>query len=278
MKNTFWLWLLSCLVLAQSEINAAPTDRASKVPESVIKLLAWPSPEIIAEKQVPARTINDSGAYGAERWLRQVVDPNWFPDKLDPICVAGEFENRDVVRYKWSKAGHSFMVAQTYSVFVMEIRPESGKFNGRSKEDILPKYRELCEQVLAKKGEQRTGQLEKITISNLNTKIADFSFDPMNVVQMANANLSWSGKPKDIKGIRVLANGTEIKDTNSTTNVFFKVPLALMYWFRNIYWFADNDRLVLYFLKNEGGPIALSFYGGTVEQRWFQGDRSAGPK
>lgn len=269
MKSTCWVWLLLCSAVVQSGLNAAPTDQASKVPESVIKLLAWPSPEIIAEKQVPARTINDSGAYGAEGWLRKVVDPAWLPDKLEPICIAGEFEGRDVVRYKWSKNGRSFMVAQTYSIFVMEIRPESGKFNGRSKEDFLPKYRELCEQVLAKKGKQWTGQLKEVAISNLNTKIVDFSFDSMNVAQMTNADLLWSGKPKDIKGIKLLPNGTEVRDTNAVASTMWEVPLTLMYWFRNIYWFADNDRLVLYFLKNEGGPIALSFYGGVVEQRWF---------
>jgi hypothetical protein len=41
-----------------------------------------------------------------------------------------------------------------------------------------------------------------------------------------------------------------------------------VYWLRNLYWFADDERVVVYFLKAEGGPHPLLFSGAS-DNKWF---------
>jgi hypothetical protein len=244
----------------------------------VWKLLQWPPPGLIREKgadvtEGPVKT----AVYNATTWLRRVIDPVWFPEKWEPLCVFHEFENRDVIHYRWSSGKRSFKVAQTGSIFVLEIRPMENNPAGDSLQEHLSRVRKVCEEVFTKMGGRWTGQGKYVPIPEFNRKVLDSSFaiertKTLNkgtllgkAISMQEAGVTNSGS--DTSDVRLLNERLRKEDDQSNPN-WFDSESAWMYWFRKVNWFADENRLVIYFLKAEAGPLRLSF-GGSLDNIWF---------
>jgi hypothetical protein len=160
------------------------------------------------------------------------------------------------------------MVAQTTATFVLEIRPEKGKLGGKSVSEQLEQVREICGEIFRKTGERHTGQLEKVRILELNRKILDASFKMERTSVLTNHELLLSGKPVSMQeaGVTNPASGTSDvklinerlqKEDDKTNPNWFNSSSAWMYWFRTIKWFSDDQRIVVYLLKSDGGPLAL---------------------
>src|SRR5262249_45031403 len=73
--------LLAVTVAANAQWTVfGPADQPPKIPEPIVRLLQWPSTELISRKQVaPSATNGLSAVFTAKSWLRNVVDPSWLP-------------------------------------------------------------------------------------------------------------------------------------------------------------------------------------------------------
>jgi hypothetical protein len=47
------------------------------------------------------------------------------------------------------------------------------------------------------------------------------------------------------------------KEDDKTNPNWFDSASAWMYWFRTVKWFSDDERIVVYLLKSDGGQLAL---------------------
>ncbi len=248
----------------------------AEVPDPIWKLLEWPTETTIRERSMSATTPTvQTAIFSADRWIRMVVDEAWLPAQLEFICIHNEFENRNVIRCKWTKAGRNFFVAQTGSIFVLEVRPEHGSLQASSKEALLHSAKGLVGQILAKRGKRWTGQGQEVLIPDLDGKITDGSFDTSRVKASSNprGELRLEGRPKTIEeeGVARPKNSAEAKAQDDPQNTqWYNSSFAWQYWFKNVHWFAESNRLVLYFLKDNGGPVALSF-GGSADDTWGLG-------
>ena len=271
MRITLLLLLVTVSAIAQPSAFG-PAHQPPVIPEAVVKLLQWPSGELITRKGVAAGATNVIAAvFGAESWLRGVVDASWLPPAFEPLCIASEFESRDVVRHKWVKKDHAFMVAQTGSIFVMEIRPATARFDGDSKEARLLSLRKLSSDVFVKTGKRFTAQGGRVPIPGLNSKIVGFSFDSATTRAVTNQTVLLFGRPRTMEEEGVIHAGDSVqsvKEDSKANSAWEKSAFAWRHWFRSVYWFADEQRLVVFFLKEEGGPVALSF-GGSADNKWF---------
>jgi hypothetical protein len=235
-----------------------------------MRLLAEPAANVLAERGVAATNGNVASATAnARRWLTNVIDAKYLPAVLELQCIRGEFEDRDVVRSSWKAGEYSFRVAQTVSVFVMEVRPATGKLPGESTEARVGTVRRLCSDVLVKTGSRWTGQREKVAIPALNVKILDYSFHNATTTAVAEHPLVLHGRPKPMTEVQYTTNA-ELGALDAKENpAWHQSFLTWLYWFRNVFWFSDDERVVIYFLKTEGGPIALNFFGG-MDGKWFK--------
>jgi hypothetical protein len=269
MKPTF-IWLfLSCCATSQVGADGLSSDELPGVPDAIHELSRWPKADTLAEKQVTTTSVRDAVA-DAERWLALVIDPVWLAARREAVCTKGEYERRHIVRHKWISQGYRLGVAQTASVFMMEIAPEAGRIGGDSKEARFAAARELCGRVFAKTGKRHTSQGEEVVIEDLNRKILDFSFDLRTTQEVTNRNLVLVGRPKtwSEEGFIPPQTGAEA-DAQAKRVPWEQTIEAWMYWLRDVRWFAEVDRVVVFFLKKEAGPVALD-YGGLIDDKWFK--------
>jgi hypothetical protein len=213
--------------------------------------------------------------WDAERWLRMVIDPTLVPERLNPVCTRSEFEDRDTVRYKWVANSRSIMVAQTGTIFALELRAQTGKSSDVAMLPRLEHLRGIANEVFVKTGERRDGQGERVPIPNLNKVIVGFAFKAEHAKEMSGEKFQLRGRSRWMQ--EAMAAGEyksldnehlRILDAKENQDWVYS-QLSWTYWFRNVNWFADEERLVIYFLKTEGGPFVLSF-NGTIDKGWFQ--------
>jgi hypothetical protein len=272
------------LFLTGAAVAAQPLMRSeyyASVPEPVWSLLKWPSTELITakEKSVAASNQTKYAAQDASRWVRMAIDPMWLPAELHPLCLNGEFGGMDVIRYRWATNSRSFMVAQTGCIFVMEIRPETEKLSTMAGPPDLAAVRKICGEVFPKSGERPTGQLKMVPMPDFNKKILDWSFNADTTQEITNRLRLLIGWPRyhpdEVQAELKKVSGTNeaevqaiIKRIDSQDNSdWYKSRFAWDFWFRNIRWFADQDRIVVFFLKDENGSVPCDF--GPVRRGWF---------
>ena len=267
MKATITLILSMVSALAQpSSVSNDPASNS--IPATVQRLLVWPSPATISEKQIsPTTDAAKTAVFNAERWLRQVIDSELIPAQLEPICTEGEFEGRDVIRYRWDAAGKKLMVAQTGSIFVLEIEPVTGKISGDALSERLDGVRELCGETFAKTGVWRGGQGEKNLITRLNEKLLANFFIAAATHQSETNRAVLFGHPKGPEAMDSTSHERNVS-AGGDASWFGPHNETSSYWFRNIHWFSDRGRVVVYFLKQEGGPVVLNF-AGSADASWF---------
>jgi hypothetical protein len=98
----------------------------------------------------------------------------------------------------------------------------------------------------------------------------DASFKPDRVKAAISKGLSLAGTPvsRNEAGVIDLASDTSDekllnerlrKEDDKSNPNWFDSASAWMYWFRNVSWFADENRLVIYFFKTESGPLVPNF-------------------
>ncbi len=269
MKLATCLTVIGLSAFAQSP-HLFPDPKGKYPPDLVMRLLDWPTTEVINSNRIPSANMPGVTA-DAERWVRMVVDRQWLPGQLEPLCIKGEFEKRDVVRYKWMKGAYSFMVAQTSSLLTLEIRPEAGGLGGESKDQRLDAVRKLCLQVFRRTGVRHDGQGGEIEIPDFNAKLIDFSFSAENTRESPDDGSMLIGKPKTMEEEQVKQPETiadaEAEARNWVKPGWEKSALAWEFWFRNLHWFADRKRVVIFFVKAEAGSVVG---GPSLDERWFR--------
>jgi hypothetical protein len=274
MKETMKQLILLIMTTASSAAQPAITPEAhTRPPEVVVRLLEYPGEAVLRHKGLPAASSNLVGVLcDAERWVRLVVDGEWLPERLDPVCTAGEFDGRDVVRYRWEARRHSLLVAQTASVLALEIRPEASVLAGQTKEERLEAVKRVFREVFRKTGVRPDFQGGDIEIPDLGIKLLEFSFSSDMTVETEGDTPRLSGRSK-----RAGEDGTKFPDTLADAALeseawqkgnWADTRVAWMFWFRNVHWYADRDRVVVFFLKAEGGPVPMSF-DGWFDDQWF---------
>jgi hypothetical protein len=251
-------------------------DQIPDIPVLIKKLVAEPSSKTIAERSVsPSATNVIDAVKDAKRWIENVIDREWLPEKLDPLCIDREFEGTGTIRHEWKKAGCSLKVIQTKNSFTLVIRLEAEKNARPSKEYRLSSYRKICLQVLAKTGERRTGQGKIVPIPEFNKKIVSYSFDPLKT-SITNVNDVLSGKPIMTATDSSILTGTESEineQINKMEADWFNSPLAFEYWFRHIYWVADNEQIIIYFKKVlPSATVVLQdiHVSASSDTKWFK--------
>ncbi len=267
MKLAICITLIGLSAFAQSP-HLFPDPKAKYPPELVLKLLQWPPAELISTNRIPSTNMPGVTA-DAERWVRMVVDRQWLPGQLEPLCIKSEFEKRDIVRYRWTKGECSFAVAQTRSLFTLEIRPHAGTLGGESKDQQLEAVKKVCLQVFSRKGERPDGQGNEIEIPDFNAKLLEFSFSGETARETTNEMSLLAGRPRTMEeeGVK---QPEAIADADADARKWRgpdweKAAIGWEYWFRNIHWFADRDRVVIFFVKAEAGPFIT-----VPDDGWFR--------
>jgi hypothetical protein len=253
MRKMFCLFVLTISGISRAGVGDIQSNLPAEVPDSVRNLVVWPSPETIAAKSVPATATNvQARVLNDERWLRMVLAEDWLPPKFEPVYIRSETKLNDITYYQWIKGNCKFVVAQTAGIFVLQVWPEPGALRDDSKVGLLDSARRLAREILAKTGKRMTGQLQEVPIVELDQKIADFSFDPG---QVRDVSIQGVTSFRLLGGAKTAQEKVEERLRMNQPVVAVELP----YWFEEIHWFADGQRLILYFLKNEGGPVKWSF-------------------
>ncbi len=271
MKLAFFTTLVAASALAQQPMPIDVTGSQVKGTRVLaLKLLQWPTAQLLSTNGVPAASTNVAAAIDqAQGWIRMVVDPQWLPERLDPVCVRDEFEKRDIVRYKWTSRNNSFLVAQTWSMFALEIKPEAASLGGESKDQQLDAVRKLCVQVFRKTGVRPDFQGNEIEVPEFNAKLINFSFSAETTQQITNGVVLLAGRPRTMEeeGVKQPETAADAQTEGGKwlKPGWEKTSTAWQFWFRNLYWFADRDRVVIFFVKAEAGPIFAA-----PDDRWFR--------
>jgi hypothetical protein len=162
----------------------------------------------------------------------------------------------------------------------MEIRPETGKLSTKSGFPDLVTVREICGEVFLKSGERHTGQLEMVPVPDFHKKILDWSFRADTTQEVTNHSRLLVGWPNydhaEVEAEIRRTSGTNEAEVQATIKIidskdnadWYKSRFAWNFWFRNIRWFADQDRIVVFFLKDENGPVPCDFSTARGDS-WF---------
>src|SRR5688572_22235629 len=279
MKIPRFLMCMPLMACATNVIGEDDIPPLEMVPPSVWNLLKWPSPELVQQKKmVSLEGSVRSAVLSSESWLRRIVDSKWLPEKMEPLCLENEFNETDVVRYRWTSNDRTFAAAQTASTFVLEMRPSKAEPGEQDSAARLNQVREICRDVFIKTGFRWTGRGEKVPIPELNRRILDASFKP-DRVKRGGKDLLLAGRPvsmheagatspaSETADVELINRRIRTEDDKANPN-WFDSSSAWMYWFRNVNWFADQEHIVIYLLKTEGGPVFLTF-GTVIDNGWF---------
>lgn len=283
------IWLFTAGVFMFALItHATPADNSTvtetpklpqNIPDAVSNLLLWPSSSVMEGKRLSHDLIEV--AYPKKQcreWLYKVIDSSWLPDKKpEPILIKNEFDDRDVVRFRWLKNGYDIEVSQTASIFVMKLTPQDGHSMGKDDKEKLNMAKELCLQVFAKQGRRWAGQGNTIAISNLAQKIASYSFREDTIQNLQGDNIILSGRPRTMKeeSIDKTQNETQGQIENASNSEWEMTKRAWRYWFRNVYWRNDGKCLSIFFPKVEDDVssdvgIGVPGWGGQNDKNWFR--------
>jgi len=265
--------LLGCLIGVQNGFAGMNVDQIPDMPVLIKKLLAGPSAKTISERSVPYMATNVIDAVSeSEKWIGKVIDKEWLPEKWTSLCIDNEFEGTGTIRHEWIKSGYSFKVFQTKNSFTLVMRPEIAKHSGISKESPISIWKNVCLKVFAKTGGRRNSQGETVPIPEFNKKLADHLFDSVKTV-VTDRDSVLSGRPGQEYNTQLL-NSTEFAAMDSSTNVNWYVSQsAWAYWFRHIYWVADNEQIIVYFKKvlpSATGVLPDIHVSSSSDAKWFK--------
>ncbi len=267
--------LLAVPVLAVNggRTSNEPVDMmVAKMRDTINQLLQWPSAQDIEAKRVSAdRSDVVVATNQCNAWLHKVIDKTWLPaDDLTPLLLRNEMDGRDVVRYMWTTNGFRIQVAQTATIFTMRLFPDEGQIMGQDRTNRLRIARDLCRRIFAKEGRRYTDQGNAVSVSNLDEKIASYSFGADTLFEFKDSP-QLCGRPRTMEEAGVRKTDAAVNaqmDDNARNPDWYMTERAWNYWFHMVNWWNDGESIGVFFLKVEDGAWCPD-YGGSLDRKWF---------
>lgn len=244
------------------------------MPAVYIKLFDFPSSDLQKLGNVDIASANVvSPREESIRWIHEVVDPSWLPDKeLSFVFIRNEINDIDVVRCQWEKNRTIFQVAQTASLFTLKITPALNPGMGKRGNELIETSRQMCVDVFKRSGKRRTSQGEIVPIKDLSKKISSYLFSDGIIFEWSGQGsefLLGRGKTAEEEGVKYVEDEEKFMDLDRPENPDWdKSRMAWNYWFRMVSWWNDGKSLGFYFPKNEDQD-PLDFSRRNIDHKWF---------
>lgn len=271
--GTILFALSGCAASENKPVNPEESKFLHYIPDIFSQLFRWPSNQVIEAKSVAADSPEVAVPKAqSDQWLQRVIAPLWLPDKEAVVVfIQNEFDDCDVIHYRWVKNQYTIEVSQTASIFAMTVTAQAPDSMGKDNKEKLNAARELCLQMFVKQWRRYDDQGGSIVVSDLAEKIVSYSFRENTVQHLQGSNGVLVGRPRTMKE-EVIDEGRNDDRSRS----WDMTVDAWRYWFRMVEWRTDGKSLSIFFPKLEGRNsrsdvgVGTSGYGGYFDKRWFR--------
>jgi hypothetical protein len=194
----------------------------------------------------------------AIEWIAKTLRKDQLPEdssfvRRNIVMLQNAIGPNDVAICRWERGGKTLTVVQTCTIIMIQVRPTSRATKPQGTKEAM--------QLLAKStalgvfNEEASIEVREPTASRVVKKriipeLTASSFDQANVQEYAGGIHGRCSEPAEGDG--------------SNFN----------FWWRRVSWWTEDEVVVLYTLKTEGGAWRANYGDSALDAAWFEGSPS----
>jgi hypothetical protein len=257
--------VVSCIATLPAQSNSRlrnAKDVKTALPEKVVKLMSWPTPEQRAKKTVGHEVSEETrgAVYSSIEWIRTIIRQKWLPPRPEDVLGSklllfkGAFNGLDASYIEWERNGYCFRVSQTSTVIYIAITAKKGRLTEANVEAMRKASRELAAEMIK-------GTPEAMIPNG----VRDLNVAPQGTKAILMRSCFDDALVEGFK------DGIVAKPARIDSRDYLDAQRE-SFWWGIMRWWTDGRTLGLFTVKVRFSQWAPSYRADVFDKHWLSGD------